>query len=629
MAYRWYEKQNDGTLKLLTLSGEYVDEFTGVKPLQVSQVGDITLPQIPWAPDLTVTQPTRTTSTVTWARAAGDPTPPITSWVVERRSSTDNGTNWSGWAAITGSPFAATTFIANETGLATGTPEVKFEYRAAGVNVDGQGPWSPSFGIQWTVTVVNPPTRPTNLVVVPGSINANGFTLQWAASTSAATDSGDKYAIFLGNATTPTIDNINPNATTYVWTGLPTGVQVSNINVKRHNSAGYSPGSNWINATPRAQIAFAPYMGVSNSDENHGGTNAWESWRVYSYAEAKPIANVTGAAHPKALALTDKNAEPTSPNSMYRSYQNAYDSFSAFLEDFYYGAGSAARADVEIHMANGNEYGADVTAGNLAGFIQGCRGLYEASRILNPNGTRRYPLASTWLDPTHFQEANTINGSGINVPLDQSIYPVVQYLDGIAWSLYPPGRESSVDDPTWEWPSFDGDLARDLTVGNQIRLQRCYLVRCWRRTYEAQFPVYNPYLTEFHPLKIACWEIGSGNDPDDQTTRPFWATHIVASFRRLCENYSLEMATAHWWDQQLTQNGVPQSDNPFSHEQTPTGTEISTRVAWQNWKQYSHWDGGTHPAAWAGNPKPTGTTAGTWKNRNQNWLDQWVADMNA
>lgn len=644
MAYRFFEKQVDGSLKELTLLGEKATDGESLIPLQVSKFPEPNPPQTPLAPGLDVVQPTRTTTVLSWIPTSFTG-PPVTEWDVERRSSTDNGATFGSWAAISGSPFSAATVTTGESGLSTGTPEIVFQYRVRGVNADGDGAWSTTVAVQWSGTPLSAPARPTNLAV--SNVSATSATLTWTNPTTGSP--ATKIGIFLGNATTPTKDNIDPNAVSYTWTGLQTGVPVQNVNVKRWNAAGWSSGSNWVTFTPRTPINFAPLIGCSNSDENHGGTNDWDSWRVYNFADALVLANRTGANHPKALALTDSGT--SNRGAIYTSYNTAFNNWRDWLDEFYYsGDGSqtgqimnAARADVELHIANGNEYGKDITAGNLAGFIDGCRGIYDATRILNPNGQRRYPLASTWLDPTHNQEGESVvveNGgtsSNTTITLKESIYPVVQYLDGVAWSMYPPGREQTVDVPTLDWPSFDPDLPYTLVnpadprQGATVRSQRGWLTRCFVRTFEAQDPATNPYLTAFHPLRIAVWEIGIGAYTADQTMRPYYSVALIASMRRLCEQFSLDMATMHWWDQQLTDNGVPQSNNILSDETSPTGTQISTRVALQNWKQYSIWDGGIAPAAWNNNPKPigNGTDGTTWKNRSQSWLTQWLNDMSS
>jgi hypothetical protein len=625
MPYQWFEKQANGSLKSLTLVGEYIDEFTGTKPLSVSYVGDPYIPQTPLAPTVTATQPTRTSVSVSWVPALFDG-PPVTSWDVQRRSSTDDGVTFGSWAAITGSPFDDAVLSTTDSGLSSGTPEHIFQYRIRGVNGDGNGDWSAAVAVQWNGTPAAPPARPTSLVVKPGTLTPTSVTVQWQETPDLTVD---KHTIYTGN--TILRDNLSATATEYTFTGLAPGQTLSNLNVRRSNEAGESSGSNWIDVTtPTQQTTFAPLMGCSNSSRDHGGTYDWDAWRVYSFSDALERANVTGASHPKVLGVTD-SGNSLARGDIYTSRQSAYNNWSAWLERFYYtDPGAASRQDVELHIANGNEYGDKPTSSTLAGFIQGCQGIYDATRITNPDGTRRYPLASAWLDPTHNQEHESIlkeegdPAGNIPLTLKETIYPVVQYLDGIAWSMYPPGRESTSADPTFDYPSFDPDLPYNTALPALQRSQRGFLMRCFRRTFDAQYPTTNPYLTDFRALKIACWEIGIGDDPDDQTTRPWYAVHaMVASMRKLCEIFSLDMPVICWWDNQVGYPTSTNSQNILSDEVAPTGDQVSTRVAWQNWKQYSHWDGGTHPTSWNGNPKST------WKNRSATWLTEWLNDMNA
>ena len=625
--------------------GEFLgfDDGTGdpiYRALQVSHVGEPYVPKVPLAPFLTLTtpQPTRTTSAGSWT-LTNTGRPPITAWEIERAVSTNDGASFGAYAPISTSPQSPTPQTFAESGLSTGTPEHIFRYRVRGVNADGEGAWSNEASTQFDATPPTPPTAPTGLFV--DQITATSARLNW---TETPDPTVTKHQLWrFTSPGTLLVDNIDPTADSFVWTGLTEGVVQNNVNVRRVNPDGTSPASNVVTFTPTApsNFVFDPLIGCSNSQETHGGTDDWDSWRVYAFNSgndggAITIASRTGATHPVRIALTDNG---NGAGGIITSYNTAFNLYSDWLDEFYYTTPGGStlhpvRGDVQLAIANGNEYGADVTSGNLAGFVNGCRGIYDATRTLNPNGSRRYPLAESWIDPTHFQEQNTIldaeDGTNlIDVPLSESAFQATPYLDGIAWSLYPPGRDSTLADPTWEWPIFDPDFARDPAIGHQPRLQRAYLIRCWMRTYEAQFPTAqapgsftgNPYITSFHPLKIACWEIGSGNDPDDQTTRPFWAAHIIASCGRLCEQYGLEMADFHWWD-----NSIGGGENILTDEQAATGTQISTRVALQNWQQYDHFGighpDGTHPSAWAGNPKTT------WKNRQTSWLTQWQTDMN-
>lgn len=508
-------------------------------------------------------------------------------------------------------------------GTGTGV-EIVFEYRVAGVNGDGQGEWSNVLPLQYQGTPQAVPERCTDLAA--SSIAATSVTLTWDFPADATVT---KQAIYKGS--TLVVDNIDKLAKSYVWSGLVEDVPVANVNVRRMNSTGWSVGSNWITFTPTAPLdfVFAPAIGCSNSNKDHGGTLDWDAWRVYSYGAAKTVANRTGANHPKILGLTDNG---NGAGGIVTSYQTTYNFWRDSLDDFYYdgdGSGTrttpnAVRKDVELHIANGNEYSKDITTGNLSGFIQGCRGIYEATRILNANGTRRYPLASSWLDPTNYQEADSLKG-GQPVSVMDSMYPAVPYLDGIAWSMYPPGRNDTFASPTLDWPSFDYDLPRDTTLSINIRNQRGFLVSCFRRTYEAQHSEFNTHITTTHPLKIACWETGTGDFPLSESIRPYYIVHgWLASAAIMAKHYDLEMSEFLYWDQMLYVDGVPQAPNTLSDEPTPGVGQISSRVALQNWSIYNLFDGGTRPSDWPASGPPN-----TWPNRNNTWKNEWLAAIEA
>ena len=609
MPDQWFEKNADGTLSPLTLLGE-ADGEGGYIPLQLSIVGDPVLPSTPLSPALTGSMASRTSATLSWTLLDQGSRPPVTSWVVERRQSVDNGVSYGSYSAISGSPFNAATLTRTDASLPIGTPEITFDYRVAGVNGDGQGDWSRTLPLQYGGALPVVPEKAFGLAV--SAIAATSVTLTWDFPADATVT---KQAIYKGNVLV--VDNLDKLAKSYKWTGLVTDVAQANINIRRLNVIDWSTASNYVTFTPTSTPAFvfAPLIGCSASSNDHGGTDAWDAWRVYSYGSALTYANRTGVNHPKVLGVTE--------SGMYTDYTTPYNYWVARLEEFYYTtAGAAGRQNVELHIGNGNEYADKVTAGNMAGFVQGCRGIYEATRVLNGNGTRRYPLASSWLDPTSDQELATITG-GLVPGTDQSIYKAVPYLDGVAWSMYPPGRQSTNAAPTLEWPSFDYELSNNSALAEfPTRNARGFLARCFRRTYEAQDPAFNTNITSFHPLKIACWEVGTGDFPLSQSIRPYWAVHgLMASLGVMAKHYDLEMTDMCWWDQQKA-GDFPQ--NILSDEPVPGAGQISTRVALQNWATYNQFNGGTRPSDWPASGPPN-----SWPNRNNAWKDEWVAAMNA
>lgn len=588
----WYEWDGVDTLTPLNLLGEYVDEDTGVKALQVSQVGDPQPPQVPTAPTLSGSLTSRTVSAISWVQGDDTDRPRVIEWDVERRSSTNNGSSYGSWAAISGSPFSAATLSAGESGLSVQTsPEVLFQYRVRGVNDDGDGDWSNVLALQWAGTPAQVPTAPTSLTRT--GLAPTQVILHWAETADASVT---KHGIWRNN--TLLVDNIDKAALDYTWTGLTPGTAYANINVRRANADGWSPASNNITFnTPVTPVpSFTMLMGASVPDRQpmppegvagqtqwppwSGGQTQWDAIRVYDFGDAITEFNQWD---PKVIGLTDSNTAIQGGASSATALRN-------FLEDFYYPSGTYnSRNGCEIHFANGNEYGNNVT--NVANFVDTVR---RMSLVINEAGSqtggRRYPLASMWLDPTHYQE----NQKPANYL--ESIMQSAPYLDGCAWSMYPPGRQPNHSNPTFTKPT----LTATSTGG--------FLERCFQRTKLMSQASTNTYLGGVdNPLKIAIWEIGIGDDPNDRDHRPYYVAHSIASWcyeRCLDPDMQMEMPVALWWDQQKDSTNSP--ENVLSNE--PSTTSPSTAEAWKNWRAYMPEYGGTKPSNWPDAPKSTWPT---------------------
>jgi hypothetical protein len=199
-------------------------------------------------------------------------------------------------------------------------------------------------------------------------------------------------------------------------------------------------------------------------------------------------------------------------------------------------------------------------------------------------GQRRFPDAYAGSDPTNFHE--------LEGWVADWLHPSIQYHDFVAWSIYPGGRESTVSDPTFDWPSLNPAQSGLQPEG--------YMVRCFERVKQAVAAAGLPVGS----VSLHVGETGTGDDPDDPTTRPYWAVHgFMHSLVTLSESYGIPLGTVNWWDNELSAG----SQNILSDEPT---TNPSTRVAWQQWATYDHLRGGTHPAAWVGNPKAGWKTRG-------------------
>ena len=75
-------------------------------------------------------------------------------------------------------------------------------------------------------------------------------------------------------------------------------------------------------------------------------------------------------------------------------------------------------------------------------------------------------------------------------------------------------------------------------------------------------------------------ETGTGDDPDDPTTRPYWATNgFMHPLVTISESYGIPLGTVNWWD---AQKDAAAPQNILSDEDATTP---STRQAWQNWRR--------------------------------------------
>lgn len=333
-------------------------------------------------------------------------------------------------------------------------------------------------------------------------------------------------------------------------------------------------------------------MGSSASPNDHGGTEEWDVWRVYREGPMLTLANRTGNLRPKALAYSEDgpNLGGSNPN-----YTTVYNHVMSKLNSFYYTSASgqthSSRWGIKLFWSNGNEnhdkgaLAEPHTAAGISAYTTSQRALYEAAHYIDPaTGQRRFPDAYAGSNPTHEAEFKGV--------VEDWLHASAMYHDFVMWSMYPPGRNTTITDPTFNWPSFN--------EADRTNRERGFLIRGFYRTKQAQ-------AFAGHPLMIAVGEIGIPDDPDDGTTRPFYAAHGLAhGLNRLSGQYGLEIPFACWWDQQVDPNepSIILSDEP-------AGLNPTTRQAWQNWTQYDHLRGGTHPSSWAGNPKSSWKTTGT------------------
>ncbi len=357
-------------------------------------------------------------------------------------------------------------------------------------------------------------------------------------------------------------------------------------------------------------------MGCSASPNDHGATENWDFWRTYSYEETKDMANRAEPNRPLGFAMSIKsglgggnasNLGGASPN-----YTTVYNYVLDTLNDFYYvgGAGSttpSTRSDQYIYWSNGNEnhdkgaLGLPHTTAGIAAFALSQKALYDAVHFEQSPGVRRFPRAFAGSNPTQNAEQSGLVADYLSNAGSGS----AQYHDFIMWSMYPPGRQNTEPDPTFNWPSFSESDRTNSTLG--------FLIRCFYRTKQAEARARIDSGNATRTMMIGCGEVGIGDDPDDEDTRPYYAVYGLAhGMLRLSAQYQLPMPFACWWDNQ-TDAGSPQNiltDEPQAGGST---NPPSTRVAWQNHLSYNIYRGGTKPAAWVtpATPRSAWKTSGS------------------
>lgn len=332
-------------------------------------------------------------------------------------------------------------------------------------------------------------------------------------------------------------------------------------------------------------------MCVNDSPNDHGGTEQWDAWRTYREGSMLALANRTGNLRPKALAYSESGPNLGGANPNYNTiYNHVLDKLNSFYYTSAAGQTHSSRWGIKLFWSNGNENqdkGALTLPHTTAGinaYTTSQKALYDAIHYIDAfTGKRRFPDAFAGSNPVHYSEKLG--------EIEDWLHPSAPYHDFVMWSMYPPGRKQTESDPTFNWPTFD-ESKRDSAEG--------FLIRTFYRTKQAE-------AVAGHPIMIATGELGIGADPGDGTTRPYYATYGLAhALERLAKQYSLQMPFACWWDEQVDPTSPP---NILSDE--PAGLNPTTRQAWQNWKQYDTFNGGTLPASWANNPKAAWKTSGT------------------
>lgn len=463
------------------------------------------------------------------------------------------------------------------------------------------------------VADTTPPTQPGQPTATP---TGSSVALTWTASTDAVGVTAYDVYRSATSGFTPSAGTLKLTVATNsgTETGVPVGTWYYKV-AARDAAGNTSLASTQRSVVVTAVAGVAMLMGFSDSHTDFGGSTIADGWRTYQLSAVKARANQTGASTPLFHAYSP-SAQVTG------SYASVKADTLQFLEDFYYGnaamtlgsgAGSSTpsiRAAQLMYYSSGNE---NFEAGKfldmtIAAAVNVQRGIYDAVMTESSPGVRKFPNAFSACNPTQNQEQ-----SG-NVAA--YLHPMAQYLHCIFWSMYPPGRSSTVTDPTYNWPTIVRADVDGTTAGiNWHNLQAGHLGRCFRRTWQAQDQARTDTGNPTLRIAIGCGETGIPSDPGDPVTRPYYITYGMAgAMFILADEYDLDMPFACYWDNQkslgggggldpaaphniLTDEGSG-SDHGSAGNPNPTSTQ-----AWQNWASFDTRRGGTKPAQWSGTPK--------------------------
>jgi hypothetical protein len=556
--FRVYERQSDNSLLQLNVLGEYNGQDANgdpiLTPVNISNVDEAALPLTPLTPlALAGTMSSRTVASLSWTAPNNSGRPPITEYRIFR---SDDGA-----AEDYIDTVSPTTLTFSDNPVPVNTPEIVFRYTVRAVNVDGVGDASNVVTLQYSGVPAQGPTAPTGLGY--SQLTSTSVRLAWSETFDSTIT---KHGLFKGN--TLVIDNLDANAIGYLWTGLTSGVQQVNVNIRRYNTAfGWSPASNSVTFTPiTGTVAHDIVMGCSPESVSHNTYSQWDAVRGYRLSSAKSQVASFGC---RILALTD---DPNCPMDGQASSATILENF---LEDFYYGSGASARQNVELHWANSNENSRDFLSGTLPAAVLNTYALMYAVVHKQTSGVRRYPKASMWVNMTNYTIIH--NGTG---PRMRAIAP---YLDGFSCSMYPRGsltKGGGSQHPLWSAYAQDIDPVIATLVD-------------WRTL--------NPALNQFASWEIGMpidnWQTATGSThgtPTAQTNlsiRPRyfcggkdsagtnWAGYMNYLYTA-CDTNGIIMREQLWWDN-ITGATATDTPYPFYHDKGLTTPD--TEHAWRNW----------------------------------------------
>lgn len=320
---------------------------------------------------------------------------------------------------------------------------VAHSFFVRGESVDGLGELSNALSLTFGGTSVVAPTAPTLFTRHNLTLTQIDFT--WAES---ADSRVDEHAITENGVRVVT--GIDATALSYTRINQASGSRHTNVGVQRHipdvgaPNGGWSPISNVITYThPVVQVVHDVVMGSTTNDEWAAGKVSryplMDACRTYAFGEVLGDLNLTNA---RVLAVSPNGGGENVGNV--RTATGVVNALANNLEEFYYNTNGTPRTGnrspttgTEYHFALDNE--TDRGSAPTTIYINNhrdCRAVIWDT--LNTDGSRRYPLASLWIDLT--QNNIRTNGSAT------TFKPVARYLDGFGCSMYSPGRQGHTAD---------------------------------------------------------------------------------------------------------------------------------------------------------------------------------------
>lgn len=481
------------------------------------------------------------------------------------------------------------------------------------------GEWYPIGG-----TVLPPPppvdtTAPTTPGTPTDVITGSSVALSWTASTDNVAVTGYEVHRSASSGFTPSPSTLRTNAPSNTWTdnGVPVGTWYYKV-IAFDAAGNKSAASAQDQAIVSAPVVTTIMAGIS-TQQNFGGLTGWDGYRAYTSSRLYSFSDMTGAGagqtRPKFVAYSKQGA-PFSG-----SYASILATCLNDLNAYYYTGGSSSqthssRWGIKLYWSNGNEMYdkgmlASQTPANIALFVESQRALYDACHYIDPTtGQRRFPDAYAGSNPVHSVATQTGN------EVKPWLIPSARYHDFVMWSAYPPGRQgngaggiANETDPTFNWPSYDVSDRYDNELG--------YFLRPYMETNEARAQARIDTGNPNFEITVNIGEIGIASDPDDSTTRPYFAVKAwFGSAVTLSAQFGITTDYICYWDNALGA-GEPHTilaDEPPNSDHggnNGASTSPSTALAFRDWDSYLELVGGTEPGSWSANPKGSWRFTGT------------------